>query len=63
MSTCTNSDSSKLKELYIRACRAFKNRPAMHGQVLIDLSAAYMRNEITKSDYEIVKQVHKSVAI
>ena len=56
-------DSSKIREAYIKACQAFRNRPAMYAQVKVDLNAAKARGEITDIDYKIVEQIHKSFGI
>jgi hypothetical protein len=56
-------DSGKIRESYIRACQAFRNRPAMYAQVKVDLVAAKARGEITETDYKIVEQIHKSFNI
>ena len=55
--------SNQLRETYIRACQAFRNRPAMYAQVKIDLKAARERGEIDEVDYKIVEQIHKSFGI
>jgi hypothetical protein len=56
-------DSSKIRESYIKACQAFRNRPAMYAQVKVDLQAARARGELTETDYKIVEQIHKSFNI
>ena len=55
--------SDKIREAYIKACQAFRNRPAMYAQVKMDLQAAKARGEITDTDYKIVEQIHKSFGI
>ena len=55
--------SDKIREAYIKACQAFRNRPAMYAQVKMDLQAAKARGEISETDYKIVEQIHKSFGI
>lgn len=56
-------NSNQLRETYIRACQAFRNRPAMYAQVKTDLRAAFERGELNEVDYKIVEQIHKSFGI
>lgn len=55
--------SDQIREAYIRACQAFRNRPPMYKQVKIDLAAALERGEISEIDYKIVDQIWKSFSI
>lgn len=56
-------NSNQLRETYIRAIQAFRNRPPMYAQVKVDLKAAFERGELTEVDYKIVEQIHKSFNI
>lgn len=56
-------NSNQIRECYIRACQAFRNRPAMYSQVMVDLKAAKARGEVSEVDYKIVEQIHKSFGI
>ena len=55
--------SEQVREAYIRACQAFRNRPGMYKQVKSDLIAARDRNEITDIDFKIVDQIWRSFTI
>lgn len=51
-----------LKEMYIRALKAFKHKKPALDQVYNDLTKALMRKEISKTDYEYVRQFGKSIS-
>lgn len=55
--------SNQIREAYIRACQAFRNRPPMYKQVMIDCRNALANGEITDVDFKIVEQIHKSFGI
>jgi len=51
-----------LKELYIRALKAFNHKKPALNQVYNDLAKALSRKELTKADYDYVVQFGKSIS-